>query len=708
MALAVILSAASMFSSVRPSHAADAAMDAANGLEVTVRDIIQVADLSGLSASADGRFAAVRVDRPDVATNSASATWHLISLDDVSRPITVDGGNPMWDTYGPNPTRAVWCGSSVYFRALHGEELAVWTADRNGRLRKVTHDDANVLSFRLDPGCTQLFYLAGSSRAEIKAAEHSEYANGVLITQNVNVASQLEGNLPYLGRMTTMRDSLAGERPLLNGKANTKCRVVDMADGKVRVPTSEEVSAYCPPPGSGYAPDNAIEPAAVSGDRRIVEFPLPNAHSAKALRLALRSVGSNRNIAICDKTECAFSDDVMLATQSVAWQPHSNNVLFVTETPGGSTTLQSWDTRSGNVHAIFQSPGLIGAEGGSDRFHAVGCAITARQALCTYAAAAEPPRLISIDLISGQWRTVLDPNQALRAKRFGSIRYLRWLDRWKRQQTGVLVLPQGKSDTTRPLVITSYRCAGFLRGGIGANVPEHVLARYGIASLCVNADKRYVEQPHPSGTIPRGQAANLQTALDAWESASDLLVAQKLIDPKRIGVSGLSFTGEAVQYALTHSTHFLVGGAGHGSFTDPFTYYFPSGAIGDYLHNLYGVPLPGPDSKAFYDLVSPALNASRMNSALLIQTDESEFRFSIEYLYRLRMLHKPVEMYAFADEGHQFWQPLHRLVRNTRFVDWFRFWLTGYVDPDPEKRAQFARWSALRTERARANFSIEH
>ncbi len=698
-----------MFSNLRPSHAADSATDAANSLEVTVRDIIQVADLSGLSISPDGRFAAVRVDRADVATNSTSATWHLISLDGTSHSIAVDGGNAMWDTYGPNPTRAVWCGNSVYFRALHGEELAVWTADRNGRLRKVTHDDANIFSFRLDPGCTQLFYLAGSSRAEIKAAERGEYANGVLITQDVDVASRLEDNLPYLGRMTTMRDSsLAGERPLLNSNANTKCRVVDLADGKARVPAPKEVSAYCPSPGSNYAPDQSIEPAATSGDRHVVELPLPNAHSAKALRLALRSVGSNRDVAICDKPECAFSDDLMLATRSVAWQPHSDTVLFVTETPGGSTALQAWDTRSGTVRGIFQSPGLIGAESGSDRFHSVGCAIAARQALCTYAAAAEPPRLISIDLSSGQWRTVLDPNQALRAKRFGSIRYLHWLDRWKRRQTGVLVLPQGRSDATRPLVITSYRCAGFLRGGIGANVPEHVLARYGIASLCVNADKRYVVQPHPSGTVPKGQAANLQTTLDAWESASDLLVAQKLIDPKRIGVSGLSFTGEAVQYALTHSTHFLVGGAGHGSFTDPFTYYFPSGEIGDYLHNLYGVPLPGPNSRAFYGLVSPALNAARMNSALLIQTDENEFRFSIEYFYRLRMLHKPVEVYAFADEGHQFWQPLHRLVRNTRFVDWFRFWLTGYVDPDPEKRAEFARWSALRMERARKSSSIAH
>jgi hypothetical protein len=29
-------------------------------------------------------------------------------------------------------------------------------------------------------------------------------------------------------------------------------------------------------------------------------------------------------------------------------------------------------------------------------------------------------------------------------------------------------------------------------------------------------------------------------------------------------------------------------------------------------------------------------------------------------------------------------------------VDWFRFWLQGYVDTNPIKSAQYARWMALK------------
>jgi hypothetical protein len=37
-----------------------------------------------------------------------------------------------------------------------------------------------------------------------------------------------------------------------------------------------------------------------------------------------------------------------------------------------------------------------------------------------------------------------------------------------------------------------------------------------------------------------------------------------------------------------------------------------------------------------------------------------------------------------------------RLVAQTGNVDWFRFWLQGYEDPDPTKQSQYARWRGLR------------
>jgi len=33
-------------------------------------------------------------------------------------------------------------------------------------------------------------------------------------------------------------------------------------------------------------------------------------------------------------------------------------------------------------------------------------------------------------------------------------------------------------------------------------------------------------------------------------------------------------------------------------------------------------------------------------------------------------------------------------------MDWFRFWLQGYEDPDPAKAEQYKRWGELRKLRA--------
>jgi len=53
-------------------------------------------------------------------------------------------------------------------------------------------------------------------------------------------------------------------------------------------------------------------------------------------------------------------------------------------------------------------------------------------------------------------------------------------------------------------------------------------------------------------------------------------------------------------------------------------------------------------------------------------------------------------MYVFANEPHQKFQPRHKLSAYIRNVDWFRFWLQDYEDPDPSKASQYVRWREMR------------
>jgi hypothetical protein len=62
----------------------------------------------------------------------------------------------------------------------------------------------------------------------------------------------------------------------------------------------------------------------------------------------------------------------------------------------------------------------------------------------------------------------------------------------------------------------------------------------------------------------------------------------------------------------------------------------------------------------------------------------------------LRIQNKPVDLIYFPHGTHIHQKPMERLESQQGNVDWLRFWLQGYVDPDPAKQAQYKRWQALR------------
>jgi hypothetical protein len=62
----------------------------------------------------------------------------------------------------------------------------------------------------------------------------------------------------------------------------------------------------------------------------------------------------------------------------------------------------------------------------------------------------------------------------------------------------------------------------------------------------------------------------------------------------------------------------------------------------------------------------------------------------------LRFLHKPVDLIMLHDDEHVLSNPTARMASQGGSVDWFRFWLQGYEDPNPAKAAQYRRWEGLR------------
>ena len=62
----------------------------------------------------------------------------------------------------------------------------------------------------------------------------------------------------------------------------------------------------------------------------------------------------------------------------------------------------------------------------------------------------------------------------------------------------------------------------------------------------------------------------------------------------------------------------------------------------------------------------------------------------------LRNLGKAVDLLVLNSEEHVLSNPTTRMALQGGTVDWFRFWLQDYEDPDPAKADQYARWRELR------------
>ena len=217
------------------------------------------------------------------------------------------------------------------------------------------------------------------------------------------------------------------------------------------------------------------------------------------------------------------------------------------------------------------------------------------------------------------------------------------------------------------------------------------LAANGIAALCINA-------------LPlegAGAKARYQTGLAAVRAIVDQLASEGLVDKSRVGMGGLSFGSEVTMWTARHSD--LLRAASIASVQIEPTYYWfnriaDRGRFGPNFHKYWGLGDPDADPAAWRRL-SPALNADKLHIPMLLQLPEQEARLSPEL--HARLLAKGLtELRVFPGAPHIKVAPRQKLAAYVRNLDWFRFWLTGAVDPHPAKAEQFRRWTAMRDQRA--------
>ncbi|MFK2878652.1 Atxe2 family lasso peptide isopeptidase [Rhodanobacter hydrolyticus] len=658
---------------------------------ISPRRLLEVADIAGPTISPDGHSVAFRIERASVGRNTYDTVWYVQGLDDALPRRVADGGIPLRDSAGGSlPPKVVWSPDSrwIYYRAVVDGKIDIWRAAADGSSAEpLTHDAADVRDFALVDGGHALRYSVGATREEVLAAELAEYDSGIHIDDTVPIGQGLFRSGDVAGRLVTQRfGKVWFDRAPLLGDVPDRWMEIDLASGTKRALAGPDVPAE-PSLAPGKAgvdgdpwesvrnpQDGRVAWLTRIGDRGgqqqrpdVLLSALPRAHASRAVR--------------CISELCTGR-----AISGMQWRPDHDEVLFTVTDPhqGQAQSILRWNVATGQVRVVVETTGLV--NGGRDP--ALSCGVSDGALACVTAEADQPPRLERVDLESGERHVLFDPNAAL-AKDMAAVapaRLLRWQDKQGRWFAGQFYSARHGGAGPAPLFVTYYSCPGFVRGGVGDEWPLASLAQAGISALCIN---------HPPGYI-MDAVARYGEGLAAVESAVELLSREGEIDPSRVGMGGLSFGSEVTMWTLSQS-NMLAAASVSTPVLSPFYYVMGSikgKAFFKGLRDLWGLSSPN-ETPERWKVLSPVFQVDRIHAPILFQHSEQEYMLALDYEIPLIRKHK-ADLYVFPNEPHQKFQPRHKLAVYERNLDWFRFWLQGYEDPDPSKKVQYARWRQMK------------
>ncbi|MEO7688334.1 MAG: Atxe2 family lasso peptide isopeptidase [Sphingomonas sp.] len=329
-----------------------------------------------------------------------------------------------------------------------------------------------------------------------------------------------------------------------------------------------------------------------------------------------------------------------------------------------------------------------------------GCQRADDRLICAHEGARQPRQLVSVNPDNGRLKTIFDPNPTFSNLRLGVVERVTWKLPDGVETYGDLVLPPDHRQGERhPLIVTQYISRGFLRGGTGDEYPIHVLAAHGFAVLSFQRPA-----PLPAAVEAKDLIAVQRVNIADWaerrvivaalETGVDTVIARGVVNPARMGLTGMSDGATTTQFALNHSARFKV--AALSSCCDEPSGLFSAGPAYGEATLAWGYPQPGPGHAAFWAPMSIAAHAAGWRTPLLIQVPDMEYRLGLETMEAFRLSGAPVDAYIFPDEHHLKWHPEHKLAVYERSLAWFDFWLRGIRSDDPTRATEMARWEAMK------------
>jgi dipeptidyl aminopeptidase/acylaminoacyl peptidase len=279
----------------------------------------------------------------------------------------------------------------------------------------------------------------------------------------------------------------------------------------------------------------------------------------------------------------------------------------------------------------------------------------------------------------GQLIRLTDTQPALRAIGWGTQERLSYRASDGLGLDGLLVLPPGRSRADGPFPLITW-----VHGGPDARYADELMHAYHTPAQWLAAAGYAVFLPNPRGGVGHGRdfAAAVARSIGGREwsditSGIDLLIAEGVADPDRLGIGGPSHGGFMAAWAIGQTDRFkaalmLAGISDWGMLVASGE----GGATEAELSGSYGWEGTGPHP---HDQVSPISFASKIRTPVLIVNGEDDTNVPVSqaiYFHRaLSWYGAEHELVIYPREGHGLAERNHQLDLLRRTRAWFDRWL---------------------------------
>jgi dipeptidyl aminopeptidase/acylaminoacyl peptidase len=639
---------------------------------------------SPLALSPDGSKVAFVVNQGDPETNSYCRLMMVADVLPNASPLVVDKGGELITIVDNYRGLLV----SVGFPDL---VTPGWSPD--GRW---------IAYLRRDGGVTQL-WRARSNGGEAAAVTQSKVdidgwawlSNDRVVITSLPERIAEEARIDAEGRTGWLYDArIAPEydmRPQIRADLSRRFEVIDLATGTITVATAAEAARLTPERLSRILVPQTIMNR--RGGRAWIQTDDASPLSPARVRF-LDGRGHEKH---CSAEPCANG------IVQIHWSTDGKSIIYLRREGWAKSRMAfyRWDPEHGSPERLSVTDDVL-----------LGCIPRGARFFCTREASTVPRQIAEVDPVTGVATTVYDPNPEFASLQLGSVERLTWRNALGLPAWGDLVLPPGHlAGEKLPMIVVQYHSDGFLRGGTGDEYPILALAARGFAVLSVEDPPTFAAAFPNLKTWDEINAANMKdwaerrSVLSSILTGVSLVVERGIVDPKRIGITGLSDGASSARFALINSRVFSAAAISSCCLEPKTAMTYGGTAWADYNRKM-GYPPATQDAPAFWQPYSMALNAKEMDAPLLMQLADEESLLALETFTALRENDKPVEMYIYPQEHHIKWQPQHRLAIYDRNIDWFAFWFQDVIDPSPVKAAQYDRWRAMRARRAKSLTSL--